>query len=319
MVFIALNPSRAATPPPTIPRAPARWGMLVLALGAGLAAALLAFLLVRSHTPAGTAAPESLSVAAASGLIPARTRLTAALLQSRLVPVSQVPEGAFADPQELVGKITVQSVPAGSVVTKAVLALPGTASGLAFALPPSQRAVTIALDPADGIDAFVYPGDHVDILVTDEPGAGPAETRTVLQNVALLAVGTKTAADSTTASPSPPAAVGASHVTVGVSPLQAQALVLAAARGKIHLSLRSALDNSVALISPALPVLKVPAQTAVAARPKPHHRLPPLTVAEALPSVPLSPLPVFVPKLRPATVSIMVIKGSQSQTVSVAP
>ena len=319
MVFIALNPSRAATPPPTIPRAPARWGMLVLALGAGLAAALLAFLLVRSHTPAGTAAPESLSVAAASGLIPARTRLTAALLQSRLVPVSQVPEGAFADPQELVGKITVQSVPAGSVVTKAVLALPGTASGLAFALPPSQRAVTIALDPADGIDAFAYPGDHVDILVTDEPGAGPAETRTVLQNVALLAVGTKTAADSTTASPSPPAAVGASHVTVGVSPLQAQALVLAAARGKIHLSLRSALDNSVALISPALPVLKVPAQTAVATRPKPHHRLPPLTVAEALPSVPLSPLPVFVPKLRPATVSIMVIKGSQSQTVSVAP
>ena len=318
MVFIALNPSRAATPPPTIPRAPARWGMLVLALGAGLAAALLAFLLVRSHTPAGTAAPESLSVAAASGLIPARTRLTAALLQSRLVPVAQVPEGAFADPQELVGKITVQSVPAGSFVTKSVLALPGTASGLAFALPPSQRAVTIALDPADGIDAFAYPGDHVDILVTDEPGAGPAETRTVLQNIALLAVGTKTAAESSTASPSPSAATGASHVTVGVSPLQAQALVLAAARGKIHLSLRSASDNSIAQMSPALPVLKVPVQTAVAARPKPHHRAP-LTVAEALPSVPLSPLPVFVPKLHPATVSIMVIKGSQSQTVSVAP
>ena len=321
MVFIAPHPSRTATSTPPIPRAPARWGMLVLALGAGLAAALLAFVLVRSHTPAGTAAPESLSVAAASGLIPARTRLTAALLQSRLVPVSQVPEGAFADPQELVGKITVQSVPAGSVVTKAVLALPGTASGLAFALPPSQRAVTIALDPADGIDAFAYPGDHVDILVTDEPGAGPAETRTVLQNVALLAVGTKTAADSTTASPSPPAAaVGASHVTVGVSPLQAQALVLAAARGKIHLSLRSALDNSIALMSPALPVLKVPVQPAVAARPKPHHRLPPPpTAAEALPLVPLSPLPVFVPKLHPVTVSIMVIKGSQSQTVSVAP
>jgi len=290
--------------------------MLVLALGAGLAAALLAFLLVRSHTPAGTAAPESLSVAAASGLIPARTRLTAALLQSRLVPVSQVPEGAFTDPRELIGKITVQSVPAGAVVTKSILALPGTASGLAFALPPSQRAVTIALDPADGIDAFAYPGDHVDILVTDEPGAGPAETRTVLQNVALLAVGTKTAADSSIASP--PAAAGASHVTVGVSPLQAQALVLAAARGKIHLSLRSASDNSVALMSPAMPVLKVPVQPAVAARPKPHHRAP-LTVAEALPSVPLSPLPVFVPKLHPATVSIMVIKGSQSQTVSVAP
>lgn len=292
--------------------------MLVLALGAGLAAALLAFVLVRSHTPAGAAAPESLSVAAATHLIPARTRLTAVLLQTRLVPVSEVPEGAFADPRELVGKITVQPVPAGSVVTKAVLALPGAASGLAFVLPSSQRAVTITLDPADGIDAFAYPGDHVDILVTDEPGAGPAETRTVLQNVALLAVGTKTADDNSVASP--PAAAGASHVTVGVSPLQAQALVLAAARGKIHLSLRSASDNSAALMSPALPVRNVPVQPALVQRPKPHHRLPPPpTAAEALPLVPLSPLPVFVPKLHPAAVSIMVIKGSQSQTVSVAP
>ena len=319
MVFIAPHQSRTATSTPPIPRAPARWGMLVLALGAGLAAALLAFVLVRSHTPAGAAAPESLSVAAATHLIPARTRLTAALLQTRLVPVSEVPEGAFADPRELVGKITVQPVPAGSVVTKAVLALPGAASGLAFVLPPSQRAVTITLDPADGIDAFAYPGDHVDILVTDEPGAGPAETRTVLQNVALLAVGMKTAADSSVASP-PAAAAGASHVTVGVSPLQAQALVLAAARGKIHLSLRSASDNNAALMPPALPVRSVPVQPALVQRPKPHHRLPPPpTVAETLPLVPLSPLPVFVPKLHPAAVSIMVIKGSQSQTVSVAP
>ena len=291
--------------------------MLILALGAGLAAALLAFLLVHGHTPAGTAAAEKLSVAAACRAVPARTRLTAGMLQTRLVPVSQVPEGAFADPRELVGKITIQSIPAGSVVTKDALALPGTASGLAFALPPSQRAVTIALDPADGIDAFANPGDHVDILVTDEPGTSPAETRTVLQNIALLAVGTKTAADSSTTTPSPSAA-GASHVTVAVSPLQAQALVLAAARGKIHLSLRSASDDSVALLLPALPVRNVPAQPALAPRPKPQHRPPP-KAAEALPPVLLSPLPVFVPRLHPTTVSIMVIKGSQSQTVSVAP
>jgi len=239
----------------------------------------------------------------------------------RLVPISQVPEGSYADTAELVGKITAQPISAGSPITKEALAAPGSASGLAFALPASQRAVTIALDPADGIDAFAYPGDHVDILVTDEPGSGPAQTRTVLQNVALLAVGTKTAADSAAALPAPPtASSGASHVTVGVSPLQAQALVLAAARGKIHLSLRSASDTSIAQMPPALPVRNVPVSPTLPPHPKPHrHLLPPPKAAEALPPVPLSPLPVFVPKLHPAAVTITVIKGSQSQTVSVAP
>lgn len=321
MIIIAPNPSHTTNPQVPLPRTPARGGMLILALSAGLAAALLAFLLVRSHTPAGTSAPETLSVAAASRAIPARTRLTAALLLPRLVPIAQVPEGSYADTAELVGKITAQSISAGSPITKEALAAPGSASGLAFALPATQRAVTIALDPADGIDAFAFPGDHVDILVTDEPGSGPAQTRTVLQNVSLLAVGTKTAADSAAAASLPPtAASGASHVTVGVSPLQAQALVLAAARGKIHLSLRSASDTSIALIPPALPERNVPASPVLPPHPKPYRRLlTPPKAAESLPPIPLSPLPVFVPKLHPTAVTITVVKGSQSQTVSVAP
>jgi hypothetical protein len=65
-------------------------------------------------------------------------------------------------------------------------------------------------------------------------------------------------------------------------------------------------------------VRSVPIQPALVPRSKPHSRPPP-KAAEALPPVLLSPLPVFVPKLHPTAVSIMVIKGSQSQTVSVAP
>ena len=67
---------------------------------------------------------------------------------------------------------------------------------MAFALPPTLRAVTVATDPADGGETYLSgPQDHVDILVTDEPGSGPAEARTVLQNVCLLAVGGSTSPD----------------------------------------------------------------------------------------------------------------------------
>ncbi len=325
MVFIAPNPPRIPASRASASRSPARWGTLSLALGAGLAAALLAFLLVRSHTPAGAAAPDTLSVVVALRAIPARTRLAAGLLQVRSLSVTDVPEGAVAHPDSLLGKITVQAIPAGAAVTQSALAAPGAASGLAFALPPSQRAVTVAVDPADGVEEFAYPGDHVDILATDEPGSGPAETRTVLQNVSLLAVGAQTSADAPAASP-PPAA-GVSHVTVAVSPAQAQALVLAEARGKIHLALRPAGEEAVEAVSP-FPAPPVPAaqnalRSAIHSAPprpraRPHPRAVRVATPDPLPPIPLSPLPVIAPP-HPAAVTITVIKGSQSQTVSVAP
>ena len=52
-----------------------QWGTFLPALAAGLAAATLAFLLVRSRTPADAAPPPILVVVAARD-IPARTRLT---------------------------------------------------------------------------------------------------------------------------------------------------------------------------------------------------------------------------------------------------
>ena len=317
MVFVAQNPARMRAS-----RAPARWGTLGLALGAGLAAALLAFLMVRSHTPAGASAPETVFVVVAARAIPARTRLTTSLVQSRSLSDVRLPEGDFSTPMEVVGKITTQAIPVGSAITKDALAAPGAANGLAFALPPSLRAVTIALDPSDGVDQFASPGDHVDILATDEPGSSPAQTRTVLQNVDLLAVGAQTSTEVALATASPLPAGGVSHVTVAVSPAQAQVLVLAAARGKIHLALRPADDGGIAALPPlpAPPVPALPVPRSLPSRPKtrPHYRSLVTVAPDALPPIPLSPLPVVAPP-RPVAVTITVIKGSQSQTVSVAP
>lgn len=326
MVFVAQKPPRKSITSLPNSHLSARWGTIGLALSAGLAAALLAFLLVRGRGGEGVAAPNTVAVVTASRAIPARSRLTADLLQLRFLPAQQDPEGAYRASTTLIGKITAQPIAAGEAVTDKALAAPGAAAGLAFALPSSQRAVTVALDPADGVDEFAYPGDHVDILVTDEPGNASAETRTVLQNVTLLAVGSQTSAGPP-ATASPPTAGGASHVTVAVTPAQAQPLVLAATRGKIHLALRPAGDAGVEVIptipSPSGAVTRTVAQPPVIRPAKPRARLTRGTVTPSetsdLAPIPLSPIPLISPIPHPYAVTITIIKGSQSQTVSVAP
>ena len=291
-----------------------QWGTFLPALAAGLAAATLAFLLVRSRTPAD-AAPPAISVVVAARDLPARTRLTPALLTLRPMAANDIPDGASKTLAVFTGKITTEPIGAGLAVTDSAVTAPSAALGMAFSLPPTLRAVTVATDPADGgADLLVRPEDHVDILATDEPGSGPAEARTVLQNVRLLAVGGNTSPDPPAASS--PASGGAAHVTVAVTPAQAQMLVLAAARGHLHLSLRAIGDGS----ETPIPALPAPVLHESVRREPPRPRPVPSPSPKIMP---LPPLPVVVlPRpaaAPPAPVSIVIIKGTVSQTVTVAP
>ena len=291
-----------------------REGTLTLALVAGLAAALLAFLLVRGRLPTVSKAPALVSVVVAARDIPARTRLSPTWLRVRQARPADLPDGTGPTAAVFAGKVTTEPIAAGAAVTHQAVTDSSAALGMAFALPPSLRAVTVTLDSTDSADQFARPGDHVDILATDEPGSGPAEARTVLQNVRLLAVGTQTLPDATPST----TASGPAHVTVAVSPAQTQALVLAAARGKIHLALRAVGDEAVASLPafPAAPPVREPSRPAPRPRPaRSSVRTSPLGAEETMP---LPPLPV---RLSPPTarVTMTIIKGSQSQTVSVEP
>ncbi len=298
----APRPQPRPAPPIRPPAAGSRGGTLALALAAGLAASLLAFLLLRGRAKPAPAVPVSVVVAARD--VPTRARLTPAHLTLRKLPPSDVPEDALTAPTQAVGKITTRPLPAGTPLTKSAVTEGTAALGMAFTLPSSRRAVTVALDPTDSAGDFVRPGDRVDILATDEPGRGPAEARTVLQNALLLAVGSQTAPDGP---PPPPDGAGPGHVTVSVSPSEAQALVLAAARGKLHLALRAVDDNGV---TDTAPLSAPPAET----DPPPPH----VSARPAAPKTPPAPH-LHKPPPPPARVTILVIKGSQSQTVTVAP
>ena len=304
-----IPPSPRPQPRPVPPVRPAPAGAqrstLALALAAGLAASLLAFLLLRGRAKPAPAAPVSVVVTARD--VPTRARLTPAHLTLRTLPPSAVPEDALTASAQAVGKITTRALPAGTPLTRAAITDGTAALGMAFTLPPSRRAVTVALDPTDNAGDFVRPGDRVDILATDEPGSRLAEARTVLQNALLLAVGSQTASDGP---PTPPGGAGPGHVTVSVSSSEAQALVLAAARGKLHLALRAVDDDGVIDTAPlSVPPAPEPPDPAPSARVSPKPPAPKATPAPR----PQKPTPP------PARVAILVIKGSQSQTVTVAP
>ncbi len=296
-------------------RRKAQWATLLPALAAGFAAAGLAFLLVRGRLPAeASAASPAVMVVVATRDIPARTLISAGAVRLRSIPRSNVPEGAAKSPSTFIGKVSVQPISAGAALTESAVSVPSAALGMAFALPPSLRAVTVATDPADGVDLFVRPEDHVDVLATDEPGSGPAEARTVLQNVLLLAVGSQTSPDPSSDAPPVPVS-GAAHVTLAVTPRQAQALVLAAARGHLHLALRAAGDGAEA----ALPAFPAPPEQPPPRKPPPPHRSARVLTPARI--EPLPPLPVLpaAPSPAPHPVMITVVKGTLSQTVSVAP
>ena len=307
-VVTPAKPHSKMPPPRGYGAAKTRRGTLALALAAGLAAALLAFLLLRGRQAGSGPLPVPVVIAARD--IPARTRLSAAWLRVRMASPQSLPDGAVSAPGELLGKVTTEPVAAGAAILRQAVAAPTAALGMAFALPSSQRAVTVALDAGDSADQFARPGDHVDVLATDEPGSGPADARTVLQNVRLLAVGTQTAPEAAPAAETS----GASHVTLAVSPPQAQALVLAAARGKLHLSLRAADDEAIAPLAPAPAPRLVHAALPPAPR-RAHLQTPSKPAPAPGQARPLLPLPVAPP----AHVTMTIIKGSQSQTVSVEP
>ncbi len=156
-------------------------------------------------------------------------------------PADDVPAGAVRSVSQIVGQAGLVDLPAGQPITSAQVQSP---TQLSYRVPEGMRAVTVAIDPVVGVAGFLEPGDRVDVIATFEIGEVTV-TRTVLQNVELLALGTT----ATPTKPKRPPAEGEEaeveapdteqpNATLAVDPEQAQTLILSDARGKLRLALR---------------------------------------------------------------------------------
>jgi pilus assembly protein CpaB len=164
-------------------------------------------------------------------------KLDRAMLRMARYPKDAVPEGAYANMDSVVGQTTKVFMGAREPVTAVKMSSRG--GGLSMLVRPSMRAASLEVNQVSGVSGFVLPGDRVDVLVTVD-GRNPNEdavTRTVLQNVEVLAAGQKTEQQD-----NKPITVQA--VTILVAPDGAETLALAEHEGKIHLVLRNPEDQT---------------------------------------------------------------------------
>jgi len=147
--------------------------------------------------------------------------------------------GGFQRTQDVVGRTALVTLAQDSPVLNQNLAAPGAGVGLSVKIPDGMRAISLKSDDVVGVSGFLFPGSHVDVLVTYKLNNGQSDpmTSTVLQNAEVLAAGKKISAD-----PEGKAA-DVAEVTLLLNPLDAAKAVLASNQGTIHFVLRNGEDT----------------------------------------------------------------------------
>jgi pilus assembly protein CpaB len=154
-------------------------------------------------------------------------------------PAETLPRTAFMNVADLVGRVALQPILKGQVVVEGFLAPVGSAGGVQALVPPGMRAVTVEVNEVSGVGGLLVPAAHVDVVTTFQVDKVGPVTRTIVQNVKILAVGQHMVSTKKDEE----ALAIAKSVTLIVSPRDAQAVQLAAAGGATRLVLRGSLDQ----------------------------------------------------------------------------
>jgi pilus assembly protein CpaB len=157
-----------------------------------------------------------------------------------------LPDGHFTDKPSLEGRVVVTPIKAKEPIFESSLAPTSVSSGgVAAVISPNKRAMAVKVDKVIGVSGFIHPGNRVDVLVTLRKQAKHDPiTKTVLENVYVLAAGTKFEKDSKGNE-----SVKVDVITLEVDPIEAEKLAHAATEGKIQLAMRNFTDTEDVLTS----------------------------------------------------------------------
>jgi len=143
------------------------------------------------------------------------------------------------DIKDFAGTVVRYGMRSGEPVMVGRTVKPGEQGFMAAALNGGMRAVSIAISPVAGVAGFVYPGDHVDVIVThligrksETMGEQRRVSETMLKDVRVLALDQKMNDQVTEPKI-------AQIATLEVTPKQAETIALISEIGTVSLSLRS--------------------------------------------------------------------------------
>ncbi len=153
-----------------------------------------------------------------------------------------IPDAADAR-RNLVGGMVRRSLAEGEFLRAHDVMRPGDHGFLAAVLQPGMRAVTVGVNSISGTAGLIWPGDHVDLILTQSiedptlPLGRRIAAETVLQNALVIAIDQQLVQGAV-----PGAAEGktARTVTLEVTGQQAERIQVAARIGRLSLAVRSA-------------------------------------------------------------------------------
>jgi pilus assembly protein CpaB len=223
---------------------------------------------------AAVKAPGTRKLVVADRAMQLGTRLDASNLSVISWPSDEPIPGAFSRIEDCIGRAVITPVTQHEPILEGKLAPREAGAGLPAAIPEGMRAVSVAVNEVVGVAGFVIPGTMVDVLVTGQlpGGKGAGEnyiTRTVLENVKVLAAGQKVEQDRDGKPQTVPV------VTLLVSPDAASKLTMAATEGKIQLALRNTIDAKVTNPAPVLQGVLFAGPAAAPAHTTAHKPTPP--------------------------------------------
>lgn len=228
-------------------------GALVIAIGTALAARSMFAGGSAPQAEAAAPVPTGPKVLVAQRALPAGTIITADAISFQQWPEELVQDAYFidgeADVTQLFGTVVRHPVTAGEPVTQGSLVSPGDRGFLAAALGPGMRAVTVPVSAKTGVAGFVFPGDRVDLVLTQsvkgDEGQDLKAAETVLRNLRVLATDQST--EQTTTEDGKTVVRAFRTVTLEVTPKIAEKVAVAQTIGTLSLALRSIADNQLEL------------------------------------------------------------------------
>lgn len=234
---------------------------LILLIGALIIAGLTAFMarniLLGAPTPVAGAAPNTngmapeniVEVMVATRALPVGTIIDSESIKYVSWPKNLV-EGAYyvkgQGEHQLTGTVVRFAIPAGQPITQGALVKPGDRGFLAAALGPGMRAVTVPVSAQTSVAGFVFPGDRIDLVLTQSVeggGDGPPlkASETILRNLRVLATDQRT--DNSVDEQGKTVVTTFSTVTVEATPRIAEKIAVAQTVGTLSLSLRALADT----------------------------------------------------------------------------
>ncbi|MGF6771177.1 pilus assembly protein CpaB [Paraburkholderia sp. GAS199] len=222
--------------------------LIALALLLGV----FAWSLSRRPAPAVVApvTQASFPVVVATRPLPAGKAITVDALRVQTLPIN--PNGAFADPAQLAGRVPNADIGIDSPVLETQLS-----SGIAERIEPGERALAVRVDEGNAVGNRLRPGNFVDVFFTlkrdGSMGTGgeidQTQARLLMSKVRVLAFGNASTTNDTGGDPN-----GLVRTAVLAVPVaDVDRLTLAESSGRLIFALRNPKDTEV--IDPsALPV-----------------------------------------------------------------